>query len=45
MYSILVGKPEGRRPLGRQGCTWEDGFRLDRREMVWGGGGWRGFTR
>jgi hypothetical protein len=28
-YNILVGRPEGRRPLGRHRCTWEDGIEMD----------------
>jgi hypothetical protein len=23
-YRILMGKPEGKRPLGRPGCSWDD---------------------
>jgi hypothetical protein len=30
--NILVGKPEGRRPLGRPGRRWEDNIRIDLRE-------------
>jgi hypothetical protein len=33
---ILVGKPEGRRPLGRSRRRWESGIRVDLREFVWG---------
>jgi hypothetical protein len=33
MYSALVGKPEGKRPLGRLRHRWEDGIRLDLREI------------
>jgi hypothetical protein len=32
---VLVGKPEGKRPLGRPGCRWEDNFKVDLREMDW----------
>jgi hypothetical protein len=32
-YSILVGKPEGRRPLGRHRCRWEDDIKMDLREI------------
>jgi hypothetical protein len=39
MYKDLVGKPEGKRPLGRLGHRWEDGIRMDHREIVWVGGG------
>jgi len=28
-YNILVGKPEGKRPLGRLKRTWEDNIRID----------------
>jgi hypothetical protein len=36
-YRILVGKPEGRRPLGRHRCIWEDIIKIDVREIGWGG--------
>jgi hypothetical protein len=39
MYKVLVGKPEGKRPLGRPRRRWEDGIRMDVREIgLWGGG-------
>jgi hypothetical protein len=45
VYTVLVGKPEGKRPLGRPRCRWEDGIKMDLREIGWGGGGvWSGFT-
>jgi hypothetical protein len=28
-YRILVGKPEGKRPLGRPRCRWEDNIKID----------------
>jgi hypothetical protein len=31
VYKVLVGKPEGKRPLGRPRRRWEDGIRLDLR--------------
>jgi hypothetical protein len=31
VYKILVGKPEGKRPLGRPWRGWEDGIRMDLR--------------
>jgi hypothetical protein len=37
---VLMGKPEGKRPLGRQRCRWEYGNRMDLREIVWGGVEW-----
>jgi hypothetical protein len=30
---VLVGKPEGRRPLGRPRRRWEDGIRMDLEEI------------
>jgi hypothetical protein len=35
-----VGKPEGRRPLGRPRHRWEDGVRMDLREIGLGGVDW-----
>jgi hypothetical protein len=34
--NILVGKPEGRSPLGRPRLTWEDDIKIDLREIVFG---------
>jgi hypothetical protein len=36
-YGILVGKPEGKRPLGRPRRRWEDNIKMDLREIEWGG--------
>jgi len=36
--NILVGIPEGRRPLGRPWCRWEGDIRMDVRKRVWGCG-------
>jgi hypothetical protein len=33
MYKVLMGKPEGKRPLGRPSRGWEDGIRMNRREI------------
>jgi hypothetical protein len=41
VYSLLVGKPEGKRPLGRLRQRWEDEIRMDLGVIGWGGGGWR----
>jgi hypothetical protein len=38
VYRVLVGKPEGKRPLGRPRCRWEDGIRMDLWEIGWGRG-------
>jgi hypothetical protein len=38
-YRILVGKPEGNRPLGRSRRRWVD-IKIDIREREWGGINW-----
>jgi hypothetical protein len=40
-YRALVGKPEGRRPLGRPMRRWEDNIKMDLLEVGWGGA-WTG---
>jgi hypothetical protein len=40
LYNVLVGKPEGKRPLGRPRRRWEDGIRMDLREIDLGGVDW-----
>jgi hypothetical protein len=37
VYRALMGKPEGKRPLERHRRRWEDGIKLDLREIGWGG--------
>jgi hypothetical protein len=39
VYKVLVGNPEGKRPLGRPRRRWEDGIRMDLREIGFGLGG------
>jgi hypothetical protein len=39
-YKVLVGKPEGKRPLGRPRRRWEDGIRMRLREIGLGGMDW-----
>jgi hypothetical protein len=34
-YKILVGKAEGKWPLGRPSCRWEDNIRMGLREVGW----------
>jgi hypothetical protein len=43
VYRVLVGKPEGKRPLERPKRRWNDGIKMDLREIGWGGV-WSGFT-
>jgi hypothetical protein len=35
-YTILMGKPEGKRPLGRPRRRWVDNIKMDLREIGWG---------
>jgi hypothetical protein len=39
-YRLLVGKPEGKRPLGRPRRKWVDNIRMDLGEMGWGDVDW-----
>jgi len=42
-YRVLVGKPEGKRPLGRPRCRWVDSIRMNLQEVgmgIWTGWGW-----
>jgi hypothetical protein len=36
VYGVLVGKPEGKRPLEKPKHRWEDGIRMDLEEIGWG---------
>jgi hypothetical protein len=44
-YRLLVGKPEGKRPLGRLRRGWVDNIRMDLAEMEWGDVDWIGLTQ
>jgi len=37
VYRVLVGRPEGKRPLGRPRRRWEGNIRMDLREVGWQG--------
>jgi hypothetical protein len=39
-YRILVGKPEGKRPLGRPRRRWVDNIKMDLRKIGWDGMDW-----
>jgi hypothetical protein len=39
-HKILVGKPEGKRPLGRPRRRWEHNIRMDLTEIEWDGVDW-----
>jgi len=36
VWRLLVGKPEGKRPLGRPRPRWEDNIKMDLKEVGWG---------
>jgi hypothetical protein len=44
-YRILVGKPEGKRPLERPRCRWEDNIKTDHTEVGYGGIDWINLTQ
>jgi hypothetical protein len=39
-YKILVGKPEGKKPLRRSRLRWQDNFKMDLMELVLEGVDW-----
>jgi hypothetical protein len=40
VYTVLVGRPEGKRPLGRPRRSWEDNIKLDLRKIGIDGVNW-----
>jgi hypothetical protein len=44
-YRLLVGKPEGKRPLGRSICMWVDNIRMDLGNVGWGDVDWTGLAQ
>jgi hypothetical protein len=38
VYRVLVGRPEGKRPLGRPRCRWDDNIKMDFMEIGLDGG-------
>jgi hypothetical protein len=44
-YRLLVGKPEGNRPLGRPRRRWVDNIRMDLGELGWGDVDWIGLAK
>jgi hypothetical protein len=45
VYRVLLGKPEGRRPLGRPGRRWADNIRMDLQEVGCGDMDWIGLVQ
>jgi hypothetical protein len=45
VYRVLVGRPEGKRPLGRPRCRWEDNIKTDLREIGIDGVNWISWLR
>jgi hypothetical protein len=39
-YRVLVGMPEGKRPLERSRCRWEDNIKMNIEEILWGDTDW-----
>jgi hypothetical protein len=44
-YRLLVGKPEGKRPLGRPRCRWVDNISMDLGKVGWGDVDWIGLAK
>jgi hypothetical protein len=45
MYRLLVGKPEGRRPLGRPRRKWTDNIKMDLVGIGFGDSDWNGLAQ
>jgi hypothetical protein len=45
VYRVLVGKPEGKRPLWRLRCRWEDNIKMDLHALGCGGMDWFGLDQ
>jgi hypothetical protein len=41
----LIGKPEGKRPLRRPRCGWEDNIKMDKKEIGWEAVNWIHLTQ
>jgi hypothetical protein len=42
IYRVLMGESEGKRPLGRSRCRWEDNIKMELREVGYEGMDWIG---
>jgi hypothetical protein len=45
VYRVSVGKPEGKRSLGRPRCRWVNNITIELREIEWGGMDWIGLAQ
>jgi hypothetical protein len=45
VYRVLVGKQEGKRPMGKPRCRWEDNIKMDLQEVGCGGMDWIGLDQ
>jgi hypothetical protein len=45
MYRVLVGRPEGKRPLGRPRHRWEENIKMDLQQVGCGGKDWIGLAQ
>jgi hypothetical protein len=45
VHGVLVGRPEGKRPLGRPGRRWADNIKMDLQEVGGGFGDWMGLAQ
>jgi hypothetical protein len=45
VYRVFVGKSEGKRPLGRPSCRWEENIMMDLQEVGCEGMDWIGLTQ
>jgi hypothetical protein len=45
VYRLLVGKPEGKRPLGKPRSKWVSDIKVDLLEIGWGGVDWTGLVQ
>jgi hypothetical protein len=43
--NVLVGRPDGKRPLGRPGSKWEHNIKIELQEVAWGDMDWNDMVR
>jgi hypothetical protein len=45
VHRMLIGRPEGKSPLGRPRSRWEDNIKMDLQEVGWSRGDWMEFAQ